>query len=264
MKQSPSNEEIASPDFILLAMTYASIARTSLRYNSPSMTSEPALRVKALIFDFDGLILDTETPDFHVWQTIYQEHGFELPHEEWGKIVGGYGLAHFDAAEHLISLAQGQLDAVSLRDRHRSESRALTLEQPILPGVIDYIQTAKRLGLKLAIASSSQHSWVDTHAKRLGIFDHFDVVVCADDVGAGRTKPNPDLYLLALNRLQVQNNEALVFEDSPNGVKAASQAGIFVVAVPNPVTSLLKIDGANLTVSSLTDFSLSELLDKVK
>lgn len=230
------------------------------------MTSETALRVKALIFDFDGLILDTETPDFHVWQTIYQEHGFELPHEEWGKIVGGYGLAHFDAAEHLTHLAKlaRDLDPVSLRERHRSESRALTLEQPILPGVIDYIQTAKRLGLKLAIASSSQHSWVDTHAKRLGIFDHFDAVVCADDVGAGRTKPNPDLYLLALNQLQVQSNEALVFEDSPNGVKAANQAGIFVVAVPNPVTSLLKIDGANLTVRSLTDFSLSELLDKVK
>ena len=229
-------------------------------------TSESAQRVKAIIFDFDGLILDTETPDFHVWQTIYQEHGFELPHEEWGKIVGGYGLAHFDAAEHLTHLAklQRELDPVSLRERHRSESHALTLEQQILPGVIDYIQAAKRLGLKLAIASSSQHSWVDAHAKRLGIFDHFDVVVCADDVGAGRTKPNPDLYLLALNRLQVRNHEALVLEDSPNGVKAANQAGIFVVAVPNPVTSLLKIDGANLTVRSLTDLSLSELLDKVK
>lgn len=220
--------------------------------------------LKALIFDFDGLILDTETPDFHVWQAIYQEHGFDLPHDEWGKIVGGYGLAHFDAAEHLISLSQDELDAVSLRDRHRSESHALTLEQPIMPGVLDYIHKAKEFGLKLAVASSSQHSWVDTHAKRLGIFDHFDAVICADDVGAGRTKPNPDLFLLALKQLQVRRSEAVVFEDSPNGVKAANQAGIFVVAVPNPVTSLLKIEGANLTVRSLSDLSLPELLDKVK
>ena len=228
------------------------------------MTSEAVLRIKALIFDFDGLILDTETPDFHVWQAIYQEHGFELPHDEWGKIVGGYGLTQFDAAEHLTHLAQGQLDAVSLRDRHSSESHALTLSQPIMPGVLPTIEEAKRLGLKLAIASSSQHSWVDTHAKRLGIFDHFDAVICADDVGAGRTKPNPDLFLLALHQLQIQKNEALIFEDSPNGVKAANLAGIFVVAVPNPVTALLKIDGANLTLASLADLSLTELLDKVK
>ena len=227
-------------------------------------TSGAALRVKAIIFDFDGLILDTETPDFHVWQAIYQEHGFELPHEEWGKIVGGYGLTHFDAAEYLIQLSQGRLDAGSLRDRHRSESHALTLEQPVMPGVLNYIKDAKGLGLKIAIASSSDHLWVETHAKRLGIFDHFDVIICADDVGVGRTKPNPDLFLLALKQLQVRNNEAVVFEDSPNGVKAANQAGIFVVAVPNPVTSLLRIEGANLMLRSLTDRSLFELLDTVK
>ena len=228
------------------------------------MTSEATVQIKALIFDFDGLILDTETPDFRVWQTIYQENGFELPHDEWGKIVGGWGLSAFDAAEHLTLLSQGQLDIISLRDRHRSESHALTLAQPVMPGVLDYIREAKRLGLKLAIASSSPHSWVDTHAKRLGIFDYFDVILCEDEVGIGRTKPNPDLFLLALKRLQVQKNEALVLEDSPNGVKAANQAGIFVVAVPNQVTSLLKIDGANLTINSLRDLSLPELLDKIQ
>ena len=220
--------------------------------------------IKALIFDFDGLILDTETPEYQVWQAIYREHGFELPHEEWGKIIGGYGLSNFDAAEHLSLLSQGRLDSVSLRDRHRFESSALTLSQPVLPGVMDYFHDAKRLGLKLAIASSSPHSWVDTHAKRLGIFDYFDKVICADDVAAGRTKPNPDLFLLALDQLQVQKEAAIVFEDSPNGVKAAKSAGIFVVAVPNLVTSLLSIENANLTLTSLSDLSLSELLDKVK
>jgi len=220
--------------------------------------------IKALIFDFDGLILDTETPEFSVWQNIYQEHGFELPHDEWGKIVGGYGLSNFDAAEHLSLLAQGRLDSVSLRARHRSESHTITLAQPILPGVLDTIHEAKRLGLKLAIASSSPHSWVDTHAKRLDIFDQFDVIICADDVGVGRTKPNPDLFLLALNQLKVQKNEAVVFEDSPNGVKAAQSAGIFVVAIPNPVTSLLPFQGVNLMLTSLSDLHLSGLLDKVK
>src|SRR3989337_3068997 len=134
--------------------------------------------IKALLFDFDGLILDTETPEVLVWQSIYHEHGFELPVDEWEKTIGGYGLSNFDAAEHLALLSQGRLDSVSLRDRHRVESKGLYLAQPILPGVMDYIQAAKRLGLKLAIASSSPHSWVDTHAKRLGILDYFDKVIC--------------------------------------------------------------------------------------
>ena len=228
------------------------------------MAAMASVRIKALIFDFDGLILDTETPEYQVWQSIYREHGFEFPGEEWGKIIGGYGLGDFDAAEHLSLLSQGRLDSVFLRGRHVSESAALTLLQPVLPGVIDIIREAKRLGLKLAIASSSPHSWVDTHAKRLDIFDYFDKVICADDVPASRTKPNPDLFLLALRQLQVRNDEAIVFEDSPNGVRAAHSAGIFVVAIPNPVTSLLSIENANLTLTSLADLSLPELLNKVK
>ena len=230
---------------------------------SPDAFRGAVLRIKALIFDFDGLILDTETPEYQVWQAIYRENGFELPHAEWEKIIGGAGLSNFDAAEHLSHLSQGQLDSVSLRDRFLSESHALIQSQSILPGVMDYIHDAKRLGLKLAIASSSSHSWVDTHAKRLGIFDHFEAVICGDDVAPGRTKPNPDLFLLVLDQLKVRKEAAIVFEDSPNGVKAANRAGIFVVAVPNPLTSRLLIEGADLKLGSLNELSLSRLLDKI-
>jgi HAD superfamily hydrolase (TIGR01509 family) len=220
--------------------------------------------LKALIFDFDGLILDTETPEYRAWQNIYQEHGFELPHDEWGKIIGGSGISKFDAAEHLSLLSQGRLDSVPLRARHRLECDSAIASSSVLPGVMDMIAEAKAHGMKLAIASSSRHAWVDEHAKRLGIFHYFDKVICSDDVGVGRVKPNPDLFLTALNQLQVQKNEAVVFEDSPNGVKAANRAGIFVVAVPNPVTSLLVIEGANLLLHSLSEISLGALIHKVK
>ena len=220
--------------------------------------------LKALIFDFDGLILDTETPDYLIWKDIYQEHGFELPREEWGKIIGGYGLSIFDAAEHLSLLSQGKLDSVSLRARHSSENLARIHAQSVLPGVLDLIHDAKAHGLNLAIASSSPHEWVDDHAKRLGILQYFDQVICSDEVGAGRTKPNPDLFLVALNQLQVQKHEAVVLEDSPNGVEAAKRAGIFVVAIPNPVTALLNLDGADLVLNSLEDLSLDELIRRMK
>jgi putative hydrolase of the HAD superfamily len=129
---------------------------------------------------------------------------------------------------------------------------------------MDIIHEAKRLGLKVAVASSSPHSWVDNHAKRLGIFHYFDAVICADDILPGRTKPNPDLFLKALDQLKVPKDAAVVFEDSPNGVTAAKRAGIFVVAVPNAVTSTLAFEGANMTVKSLSDLSMSVLMDTLK
>jgi HAD superfamily hydrolase (TIGR01509 family) len=220
--------------------------------------------IKALIFDFDGLILDTETPEFHVWQGIYREHGHELPAEKWASIVGGSGHSDFDAARNLSLLTQGQLDSASLNDRFRLASMELIHTLGPLPGVMDYLTDAKRLGLKLAIASSSPRSWVEPHARRIGVFQFFDHVVTREDVRPGRTKPNPDLFLTALDRLGVPKEAAIVFEDSPNGVKAAKQAGIFAVAVPNELTSTLSLDHADLILSSLSNMPLPILLDKVK
>jgi HAD superfamily hydrolase (TIGR01509 family) len=220
--------------------------------------------IQTLIFDFDGLILDTETPEFHSWQNIYREYGFDLPQERWGSIIGGNGHSDFDAAEHLSLLSQGRLDSDSLRERHHLESDRIICAQSTLPGVIDYIHEAKRLGLKLAIASSSDLAWVHRHGTRLGVLEYFDCIITREDVPLGKTKPNPDLFLTALKRLQVPKEAAIVFEDSPNGVKAANRAGIFVVVVPNGVTSLLSLEGADLILGSLKELSLPELLDKVK
>ena len=226
------------------------------------------MKIKALLFDFDGLILDTETPEFRVWQAIYREYGQEFPAERWGQIVGGGGEPHFDAAGYLAELAGDGLNANALRARHKSESEALVLQQPVLPGVVDYLDDARRMGLRLAVASSSPHSWVDSHLARLRLADRFpaasgrgfDAIICGDDVPPGRTKPHPDVFLKALGAVSVKANEAIVFEDSPNGVKAARRAGIYVVSVPNPMTALLKTDGANLTLNSLANMPLKELL----
>jgi HAD superfamily hydrolase (TIGR01509 family) len=198
-----------------------------------------------------------------VWQSVYKEYGFELPLDEWAKIVGGYGVSNFDAAEHLALLSQGRLDPVSSRVRYRRECDEIIHASPILPGVISMIEQAKERGLQVAIGSSSPHSWVDTHTKRLGIFDYFDCIVCKDDVLPGRTKPNPDIFLKALDQLDVKQDAAVVFEDSVNGVMAARRAGIFVVAVPNPLTAKMGVTG-DITVSSLSELSLHELNERVK
>jgi HAD superfamily hydrolase (TIGR01509 family) len=218
------------------------------------------MKTKALLFDFDGLILDTETSEFLIWQKIYREYGQEMLPETWGQVIGGYGISNFDGAIHLAELVGNGLDARELNARYRSESDALILRQPVLPGVVDYLDDARLLGLRLAVASSSPHSWVDAHLARLGLADRFDAIICRDDVPPGRTKPHPDLFLKALDVLGVKTQEAVVFEDSPNGVNAARAAGIPVVAIPNPITKLLKTEGATLTLESLMQIPLQELL----
>jgi putative hydrolase of the HAD superfamily len=216
--------------------------------------------ITALIFDFDGLILDTETAEIRSWQNIYAEYGYPFPHDEFIQTVGGYGISTFDAALHLHDLTRGSLNADVMRLRFRNESGDAIRRSPILPGVTNILTEAKRRHLKLAIASSSPHSWVDAHLTRLSLFQQFDKIICNNDVPPGRTKPKPDLFLKALEQLNVRANEAVVFEDSPHGVEAANAAGIAVVLVPNPTTALLPFKGEYLKLKSLADLSLADML----
>jgi HAD superfamily hydrolase (TIGR01509 family) len=219
--------------------------------------------IRALLFDFDGLILDTETPDVEVWEAIYAEYGFEYPREDWAQNIGGWGVSTFDAAENLHRLSGGALDADALRKRQRHESDKMIAGLSVMDGVLDCLTAAKRSGLRLAIASSSERAWVEPHLRRLGLLDRFERVVCGDDVAPGRTKPHPDVFLKALAELQLNPDEAVALEDSPHGIKAAHLAGILVVAIPNPVSKLLPLEGADLLLNSLAAMPLEVMLERL-
>ena len=208
--------------------------------------------IKALIFDFDGLILDTETPEIDVWKGIYGEHGQAYPMDLWSQIIGGWGNTDFDPAVELQRLAAKPLDVAAIRQRHRQESDVLILNSAAMIGVSEVLAAARRLGLRCAIASSSDRNWVESHLSRLGLISQFEKIVTGDDVAKGRTKPHPDIFLKALEVLGLAPHEALVMEDSPNGIKAAHAAGLRVVGVPNPVTAPLKLE-ADLVLSSLSE-----------
>lgn len=217
--------------------------------------------IRALIFDFDGLILDTELPDFEAWQELYREHGAELTVARWGTVIG----SSFSEAFHPVTDLEQQIgrpvdrEAITRRrDQRRDE---LIAQQPILPGVEAYLDDAQRLGLKLAVASSSPREWVKRHLTHIGLLDRFEALRCAEDVTA--IKPAPDLFLAALDALEVEADEAVVFEDSPNGVTAANLAGILSVAVPNVLTRELSLDHADLTLSSLAEMPLEALLARI-
>ena len=218
------------------------------------------MAVRGLLFDFDGLIVDTETPSMASWQELYREHGHELPVEQWITLVGTIG-APFDPYAHLEELA-GPLDRAAVLERRRDHELSLTDVEELRPGVLDYLEEAEQLGLKRAIVSSSTREWIDRHLRRLERAEHFDAIVAADH-DVARAKPAPTLYLEALNVLGLAAGEAIAFEDSPNGIKAAKAAGIFCVAVPNSVTAALGLDQADLVLDSLADLPLAELIERV-
>lgn len=217
--------------------------------------------IKALIFDFDGLILETEQPCYQTWKEIYQEYGSDLAFDSYIQTIGS-SLDHFDPYENLERAIGRPVDRDSIRERRRLRHWELTATQPILPGVLAYLEEAKALGLKIAVASSSSREWVVGHLTRLGIIAYFDCVKTADDVS--RTKPEPDLYLAVLQALKIQPNEAFALEDSPNGILAANRAGIFCVAVPSTMTKTLNFDHANLQLGALSDLPMHKLLLKVQ
>jgi HAD superfamily hydrolase (TIGR01509 family) len=217
------------------------------------------MTIKALIFDFDGLIVDTELPDYQSWQETYESVGCSLPLAVWSATIGTDGV--FDPYDELARQLGRPIDRAEIRARRRARFAELMQKQTVLPGVEQYIADAKARSMTIGVASSSSRSWVATYLKRFGLIHHFDCVKCADDVDL--VKPDPALYVAALHSLGVQPHEAIAFEDSPNGVLAATRAGIYCVAVPNQLTRRLALEAANVRLASLAELRLDELLAHV-
>jgi HAD superfamily hydrolase (TIGR01509 family) len=213
--------------------------------------------IRAFLFDFDGLILDTETASRAGWEWLYREHGHELPEEKWALVVGTTGA--WSPMDHLEELVGEPLEREALNERRYVHELSLIETEELRPGIADYLAAAERHELKRAIVSSSSRRWIDMHLARLEREVGWDAILTADG-DHSRAKPNPILYTEALELLGVRADEAVVFEDSPNGVRAGKAAGIFTVAIPNSVTRDYGLDEADLVVGSLADLPPDDLL----
>lgn len=215
--------------------------------------------IKGLIFDFDGLILDTELPEFQAWQEIYQTYGMDFPLSEWSKALGA-SYAAFDPCDYLEELTGAQIDHMGIHALHKTRSLSLIYNQSILPGVVEMLNAARYQGMKLGLASSSDHDWIYSHLERLDLMAYFDAICTGDQVR--RIKPHPDLYECALEKLRLEPGEAVAFEDSPNGITAAKAAGLYCIAVPNALTGQLNVNHADLVVESMAELPLELLLEQ--
>ena len=215
--------------------------------------------IRAVVFDFDGLILDTEEPVYRSWLEVYEAHGQELPFERWVQIVGSSTIGFHP--QHHLEERLGRPLPKEVLDRRIGRRTELVLAEKLLPGVVERLDEARAIGLKVGVASSSSTEWVRGHLARLGILERFDCMRCRDDVA--NVKPAPDLYLSVLDCLEVRAAEAVAIEDSPNGVAAAKRAGMRCVAIPNSITARLDLSGADVLLASLADVTLPELLSRL-
>jgi putative hydrolase of the HAD superfamily len=212
-------------------------------------------RVDALIFDFDGLIVDSETPGFQAWSEVYANHGCSLPFEKYSACIGTIG--GFDLHGYLEEQSGRPIDRTELEQACNTRWLQLMHAQPLLPGIAACVSAARERRLKLAIASSSTQKWVTRNLRKFDLLDQFDAICTSDHVNA--VKPDPALYLLALEKLGVSADAAIAFEDSPNGILAAKRAGIFCIAIPNPLTHELPLELADRRLRSLEEFNLDDL-----
>lgn len=215
--------------------------------------------IRAIVFDFDGLILDTEEPVYRSWLEVYQAHGEELPFERWVQIVGSTTTGFHP--QHHLEERLGRPLPKEVLDRRVGRRTEMILARSVLPGVVQHLDAAGDLGLKLGVASSSTRDWVAGHLARLGILERFDCLRCRDDVA--HAKPEPDLYLAVLDCLGVDASEAFAIEDSPNGIAAAKRAGMRCVAIPNSITARLDLSEADVTLTSLAEVTLPQLLERL-
>lgn len=217
--------------------------------------------LQGILFDFDGLILDTETTIFQAWEEKFKEYGKELLLEEWAEILGK-STDHLGPLDGFLNNFQEEHKKKEiLQEVKQKESELILLKNP-LPGAEELIIKAKAEGLILGIVSSSDQDWVHSHLQRLGLFKYFDHTSCADEVEIA--KPNPELYNIGLEKTALPQDRVLVLEDSPNGVLAAKRAGLYCIAVPNQLTIQLPFynnGGApDLILPSLQEFPWEEFM----
>ena len=216
--------------------------------------------IRAILFDFDGLMIETEEPLFIAWQRIYREHGQELPLDSWLTNIGTWP-SPFDPVADLAARTGKPTDPAGLNDLKRRYYDEAMAVQTLLPGVREYLEEAHTLGLRLAVVSSSSRKWIVKHLDRFALRERFDAIVCKDDVTLA--KPDPELYLAALARLDVGPQEAVALEDSVNGIRAAKAAGIACVAVPTMMTASMDFSGADLMIAALEAVPLGELIRRL-
>lgn len=213
--------------------------------------------LRALIFDMDGVLFDTERLSAVTWAEAGRSFGFELSEET---VKGTIGLDHVLTRAYYARLFGGQFPYEQVEKRHSALFRAHIRAHgvPVKPGVGRILEEARRLGLRVGLGTSSRAVYAHAMFWLAEIDHHFHALVTRDLVQAG--KPAPDIFLKAASMLGADPGDCLVFEDSINGIRAAQAAGMRVVMVPDLIEPTPELRAACFAVHS----SLAEAADSLE
>lgn len=214
---------------------------------------ENDMTIKAVIFDFDGTIIDTETIWFEVYKEVFKEKfDVELPLEEFVKVIGTTDEVLYQYIENQVGMKINPREINELANQRFLHKKGI-LE--VREGVKEKLDEAKELGLKIGLASSSSREWVEGFLRQFDLWSYFSVIKTKEDVT--KVKPDPALYIKALEELEVEPQEALAIEDSANGAMAAVEAGMKCIVIPNQVTAFLTFHEKTMRSESFIDFSFN-------
>lgn len=215
------------------------------------------MTIKGIIFDFDGLIVDTETPELKAWQELFRRFDVEFSFDEYAQTIG---MIYDDtsALDILESRLSTPIDKARLFKEFKKRKVELIDAQPLRSGVLDVLKSSKSIGLKIGLASSAKLEWVSRYIQKHEINQYFECVRTRENVA--NPKPDPELYQATLACLGLKARQVIALEDSINGVSAARAAGVHTVAVPNSVTRIFDFSQAHLVLKHLTDIPLQEMI----
>jgi putative hydrolase of the HAD superfamily len=216
--------------------------------------------VRALLFDFDGTLLETESSSYGSWRQLLAEHDYELTHDAWSATVGT--IDGVDPVQLLEEHLGARVDRTALEDRQAALHRELLTDEVLRPGIQRIVDDARARGIHTAIVTSASERWVREHLRRLGLDGDWEHIVAANG-DPNRAKPAPLLYEEALELLGIGADEGVAVEDSPHGVTAAKAAGLVAIAFPNPITARMDLGHADAVVADLEPLGLDGLLRAV-
>jgi HAD superfamily hydrolase (TIGR01509 family) len=227
------------------------------------MTAATTAALRAIVFDMDGLLADTEPLSFRAWSTmLVLDYGVTITEEDerWSaNTVGKSGPIVWELIRDRFKLpVELPRDLPKLGARSKEFYHRLLAEGvPPMPGAIALVHACRDAGLRIGVASSSGMEEIHTVLTSLGIIDCFASLTSGKEVP--RSKPDPAIYLLACSRLGIEPHEAVALEDSGPGVAAARAAGLRCLAVPSEVTITHDLSPANAIRGSLVGVTPDDL-----
>lgn len=217
------------------------------------------MTIEAIIFDFDELLMATESVQLACWQHEWAHYGLEL---DEASFFPPHGIDTTEDRYRQLAAAVGpSYDYEESHARRVAYRDALHEQLQLCEGMEEWLQQARAAGIRCAVATSGDTDWVTEHLSRIDRLRAFEVIASGDEVSA--RKPAPDVYLLALHRLGIPATNAVAVEDTLHGVASAHGAGLPCIAIPNRYVDRSSFSHVELVLGSAADMTLKEALRRV-